>query len=44
MEPNFSAMLIGLCILGDMAILPLIISVGLIGVMRQVGNWIESKL
>lgn len=32
-----------ICIVGSVALIPLILSFGLIGVMRKIGDWIEAR-
>lgn len=43
MNAETAPFIVSICLVGSMALFPLIISFGLIGVMRQIGNWIESK-
>ena len=43
MNADTAPFMLSICFVGSMAIFPLIISFGLMGIMRQIGNWIESR-
>lgn len=43
MDATTLPFVMSICILGNIALIPLIVSAGLIGVMRKIADWIELR-